>query len=133
MRQLFSASVNTGSAWGYFPPDVRREVLALLASQSPFAVSRRSPPDRARYVAILGGTSRRGSGPAFTVDGVPASETDTVELTPGNVHLLGRGFEDAILEIEESQPAYAVVVDGYAVSLCRTVRRSVHRIEAGVD
>jgi len=112
--------------------DTRAAVQLLLQSQWPFAVSRNGPPDRAQYVSILGGTSRHGSGPAFITDTVPELETDTVALSVDNAHLLRGVFEEGISEIGDSLPASAVVVDDQAVSICRTVRRSRHGIEAGV-
>lgn len=112
---------------------VRSQVLDLLRGQWPFPVSRKGPPDRADYVQILSGTSRRGSGPAFIVADGPMTAGDAVELTPANAHLLEHGYENSVSAIEVTQPAFAVVVDGRAVSVCRTVRRSVHGIEAGVD
>ena len=35
-------------------------------------------------------------------------------------------------EVDDAQPFYAVVVDSRAVSACRTVRRSMRGMEAGV-
>lgn len=113
--------------------ETRQEIQSLLKSQWPFLVSPKSPPDRARYVAILGGTSRRGSGPAFATDGAPESGADALEVTPDNADVLDAGFQDWIPEIAQSRPMFAVVVGGQAVSVCRTVRRSVRGIEAGID
>ena len=44
------------------------------------------------------------------------------------------GWTDRWLdEVTATQPIFAAVVDGQAVSVCRAVRRSAHGIEAGID
>ena len=49
------------------------------------------------------------------------------------LHVLEPGFANWMEEVDATQPCYAVVVDGQAVSVCRTVRRSGRGIEAGID
>ena len=65
---------------------------------------------------------------------------DVVEVSSCNVfvdrsnsELLGGGFDDIIPELEVAQPCVALVVDGRAVSICRSVRKSAVADEAGVE
>ena len=55
---------------------------------------------------------------------------DVVEVSSCNVfvdrsnsELLGGGFDDIIPELEVAQPCVVLVVDGRAVSICRSVRK----------
>ncbi|MFP6650754.1 MAG: hypothetical protein VCA17_00810 [Dehalococcoidia bacterium] len=65
---------------------------------------------------------------------------DVVEVSSCNVfvdrsnsELLGGGFDDIIPELEVAPPCVVLVVDGRAVSICRSVRKSAVADEAGVE
>ena len=50
-----------------------------------------------------------------------------------NSELLGGGFDDIMPELEVAQPCVVLVVDGRAVSICRSVRKSAFADVAGVE
>ena len=112
----------------------RQKVRDLVASQWPF-LSPKGPPEKDRYVEILREhcKGRRGSGPAFVVPEGELPAGDATPVTRDNVHVLEPDFAGWMEEVDVTQPFYAVVVDGQAVSVCRTVRRSERGIEAGLD
>ena len=116
------------------PTERRHQVNDLVASQWPFP-SPKGPPEIDRYPEILSGysTGRRGSGPAFIVPDGELPVGDATPVTRDNVHVLESGFAGWMAEVDATQPSYVVVVDGQAVSVCRTVRRSGRGIEAGID
>lgn len=98
-------------------------------------------PDKQRLWDILAdywNGERSDAGPVWTV---PASfppgrrrrATEVVAVTADNAHVLGAAFPDDVNDIDYLQPCFAVVVDGQAVSLCQTVRRTARSLEAGVD
>ena len=111
---------------------VRERVLALVKQQWPFP-SEKGPPEKERYVDILGGSGRRGSGPAYVVNDLGLSCSDAVSVDSSNAQVLRAHFRQWIEALDACQPFTAVVVDGVAVSVCHTVRRSRHGIEAGID
>ena len=116
------------------PAERRQQVRDLVASQWPFP-SPKGPPEMDRYMEILSEycTGRRGSGPAYIVPECKRPAGDATPVTRDNVHVLEPGFANWMEEVDATQPCYAVVVDGQAVSVCRTVRRSGRGIEAGID
>ena len=116
------------------PTERRQQVRDLVSSQWPFP-SPKGPPEKNRYVEILSeyGKGRRGSGPAFIVPEGELPAGDATPITRDNAHVLETTFSDWMEEVGDSQPFFAVVVDGRAVSTCGTVRRSVRGIEAGVN
>jgi predicted GNAT family acetyltransferase len=58
---------------------------------------------------------------------------DTVLVTDANSHLLTPLLEPWIPDTRTGQPMFVVVVDGHAVSVCCTVRRTADAHEAGVE
>ena len=116
------------------PTDRRGQIRNLVASQWPFP-GPKGPPEKNRYVEILSEycKGRRGSGPAFIAPEGEPPAGDATPVTRGNIHVLQPDFPGWMEEVDASQPFYAVVVEGRAVSTCGTVRRSVCGIEAGVN
>lgn len=72
-------------------------------------------------------------GPAYRFAEYPAPSRPVVAITKANAELLGRGFEDLIPELPDWQPFLAVVENGRAVSICRSVRITPEAHEAGVE
>lgn len=116
------------------PTEKRQQVRDLVASQWPFPSSK-GPPEKDRYVEILSEycTGHRASGPAFIVPKSELPTGDAAPVTRDNARVLEPGFANWMKEVDINQPFYAVVVDGRAVSVCRTVRRSGRGIEVGID
>lgn len=74
------------------------------------------------------------SGPAYYLAKRPrASPVSTVTVDGSNSRLLMKHFLHVVPELPYNWPCIAVVRDGDAVSVCRTVRRSAGGAEAGVQ
>jgi GNAT superfamily N-acetyltransferase len=56
-----------------------------------------------------------------------------VEVRRENCSVLEPGFNYTREHIEDIQPCLAKIIQGRAVALCRTVRRTAFALEAGVD
>ena len=72
-------------------------------------------------------------GPAYTFAEIPPMPEGCVVLDSSSAGLLRKHFDDIIPELDAIYPCVAIVIDGDAVSLCRTVRRSRLAAEAGVN
>jgi hypothetical protein len=77
-------------------------------------------------------------GPAFWFpEELPVVE-DCIVVDRANASLMAAWsweatFDELTAEVEASQPFVAAVVDGQAVAVCRTVRRTPYVVEAGVE
>ena len=95
-----------------------------------------SPASSARYEELLARVAPVSSvwtGPAFSFPNRLAQPADTVLVTDANSVLLTALLEPWIPDTRTGQPLFAVVVDGHAVSVCCTVRRTPYAHEAGVE
>ncbi|MBI1929943.1 GNAT family N-acetyltransferase [Candidatus Poribacteria bacterium] len=72
-------------------------------------------------------------GPAYCFPAVVPKGEACVVVDSSNAGVLRQHFCDIIAELDAVQPCVAAVVKGNAVSICRTVRRSLHAAEAGVN
>jgi RimJ/RimL family protein N-acetyltransferase len=73
------------------------------------------------------------SGLAYRVPIPQPSQPQTIQITRQNAHLLQDDFRWLCEEIELEQPCLAVVQNGRAVSICRSVRIGPQAHEAGVE
>lgn len=121
------------SAWAVHR-DVPDEVAAgldRLAREEPVLRDARDPPRYAlQYRGYLG--SRMWSGPAFTF---PERLDPPGGVVPvRDVRLLQRHFSGWVSdELPGREPIFAVVRDGYPVSVCFCARRSPKAAEAGLE
>lgn len=81
----------------------------------------------------VSGTGDWYSGPVFVAVAGTQVPPDIVQVSRSNADLLQGDLADWQGSIELEQPMFARILDGMAVSLCATVRRSVSGVEAGVD
>jgi hypothetical protein len=73
------------------------------------------------------------SGPAYVFpEALMVSEGVTL-VEPGREGLLAEHFPFTATWLRESWPCYAMLVDGRAVAICDSARRTAHVAEAGVD
>jgi RimJ/RimL family protein N-acetyltransferase len=84
------------------------------------------------YIAILQG-QRITMGPCFAFPVRPKHSEQVVRIDRGNAELLQGGFEWALSEVDYAQPFVALVCDGKAVSICRSVRITPQAHEAGLE
>lgn len=71
-------------------------------------------------------------GPAYRFTEYLEPSKPVVAITKTNADLLRGGFEELIPELPDWQPFLAVVENGQAVSICRSVRITTEAHEAGV-
>jgi RimJ/RimL family protein N-acetyltransferase len=80
----------------------------------------------------LGSRSRIEHGPAFYIPKTEDRRTDVAEITAANRDCLQLHFSYTAANLEFLQPCMAKIVDGTAVAICRTVRRTAFALECGV-
>jgi GNAT superfamily N-acetyltransferase len=73
------------------------------------------------------------AGPAYRFPQTLPTPTGTVLLDSSCAQALRDGFDDLAEALGAAQPCVAALVDGRAVAVCQTVRRSAHAVEAGLD
>ena len=113
-------------------PGIRSQVRDLVATQWPFPASG-PPPDVESYLRVIGGTGKWSSGPDFVFPEQCLADREAVRVTRVTVGILQPDFTGWEDEIDVAQPMFASVVDGKAVSVCGTVRRSDCGVVAGVS
>ena len=72
-------------------------------------------------------------GPAYHFTEYPEPSRPLLALTTTNAERLRGGFEELIAELPAWQPFLAIVEEGRAVSVCRSVRITPAAHEAGVE
>ncbi|MCA9881102.1 MAG: hypothetical protein KC442_25060, partial [Thermomicrobiales bacterium] len=73
------------------------------------------------------------SGPAYVFPEALTTPDAVTLVEPGHADLLAEHFPFTATWLRESWPCYAIVVDGRAVAICDSARRTAHVAEAGVD
>jgi GNAT superfamily N-acetyltransferase len=118
-------------------PESLIEELEALCADEPACVELVGTPRNAeRYVRLLEGHAPvRGieAGPAYHFDEYVEPSKPLHSVTEANAELLRGGFEELMDELPDWQPFVAVVLDGRAVSVCRSVRITRAAHEAGVE
>jgi hypothetical protein len=72
-------------------------------------------------------------GPAFAFTEYFEPNRAVVLISDKNANLLRGGFDDLLEEVSERKPFFAIVEDGRAVSVCRSVRITAEAHEAGLE
>lgn len=113
------------------------EELEALCADEPVCDEPRGLPRHAdEYARLLGAHApllEQEAGPAYRFAEYAEPSRMTVALTETDARVLGGGFEKLIDELREWQPFLAVVEEGRAVSVCRSVRVTREAHEAGVE
>jgi hypothetical protein len=116
--------------------DVKRELEATVRSDVFQEHVVDSPTDPSRYVEILARSApvnRTWAGPVFAFPPELPPPTDTVRVTEQNAHVLHPELAAWIPDVPLSQPMCVVTIDGYAATVCCSVRRATYAHEAGVE
>jgi hypothetical protein len=95
-----------------------------------------APIDPSPFVEILASempVRRIWTGPAFVLPHVISSSTTTRRVTEANVERLRRHLHEWIPDLGACDPMTMLEVDGEAVSICASVRRTPAAHEAGVE
>lgn len=137
---LFLGRTRTANIWRFRAdlPDSLSQELDLLCRDEPAVRTEfnEMPRHAERYMRLLERhTPIKGvsNGPAyyFSEDINPSSQP--VDVTEKHAMRLRPGFEELIAELADWQPFVALIVDGHAVSVCRSVRITPEAHEAGVE
>ncbi|MFN2201122.1 MAG: GNAT family N-acetyltransferase [Caldilineaceae bacterium] len=72
-------------------------------------------------------------GPAYRVPVTGKLPHEGIRITNENVHLLRGGFDWLAESIDDEQPCVAIVREGRAVTICRSVRITTAAHEAGIE
>ena len=117
--------------------DLRRMLEAAVAEDVALrGEAARSPVDPARYEAILARfapVERTETGPAFGFPPELPAADGTVLVTEANARLLHPLLVPWDPDVQHSQPLIVLPVDGQAVAVCGSVRRTAGAHEAGVE
>lgn len=125
------------------PERLVRELAALCADDPPLLTASGELPRHAeRYVQRLGDyvpVGRVWAGPAYAFSGNTLFPENTllsgplVAVSERNREVLEGGFEKLLEELPLWQPFVALIQEGRAVSVCRSVRITAEAHEAGVE
>jgi GNAT superfamily N-acetyltransferase len=116
--------------------DVRRQLEAASEDDILRAQTLGSPISPSRYEDILGRVApvlRSWSGPAFCFPKELHAGIGTILVTHGNAQLLHPLLQGWVPDVRLCQPMVALTVDGRAVTVCCSVRRTDLAHEAGVE
>ncbi|MDF2661982.1 MAG: hypothetical protein K0Q94_4773 [Paenibacillus sp.] len=110
------------------------EQMESLCADEPAVKDFRTMPKHAEeYLSLLQG-ERFTMGPCFLVPNETVPSIQTVSITRENMKdMLRGGFEWLSSEIDYAQPCIALVLEGRAVSICRSVRITSKAHEAGLE
>lgn len=112
------------------------ELEALCVDEPVSGELSRSPRHAEDYVRLLEAhapVSEREAGPAYYFAECPEPVRPTTILTEKDAGVLRGGFEEFVAELPGWQPYVALVEEGRAVSVCRSVRITTEAHEAGVE
>jgi RimJ/RimL family protein N-acetyltransferase len=137
--RFFLGRTKSGNLWRFradVPQSLIKELEALCLDE-PTATDLQSKPRHFEtYVKLLEthkSVQNIWTGPAYHFDEWPQPSRPLVAITEANAELLRGGFEKLSEELSAWQPFLAIVEDGRAVSVCRSVRITPQAHEAGVE
>lgn len=137
--RLFFGRTCAGNLWRLradLPEALAAELGALCADEPSGAGLNAAPRHADAYVRLLGAHARVRrveAGPAYRFGEYPEPSTAPLTVTEANADVLRGGFEEMLEELPFAQPFVAVVEEGRAVSVCRSVRVTAAAHEAGVE
>ena len=138
--RLFLGRTRTGNVWRFradVPEGLTRELGLLCADEPPVNTDFREPPRHAdKYVQLLethGSVDQVSTGPAYYFPEEIPSSRQPIAVTERDAEKLQGGFEKLIVELPAWQPFVALMENGRAVSVCRSVRITPEAHEAGVE
>lgn len=116
-------------------PDVIRRAESAAAGSPPWRAKTRGDDLAAALLEAVGGPGGAlgYAGPAFHFPPALFPPMGVVQLYPGHGHLLHPALATLGPELRYRRPAFAVMRDGSAVSVCYSARSSPGGAEAGVE
>jgi hypothetical protein len=136
--RFFLGRTVDGAVWRFrhdVEHDLRRELERAMKDDVLGEHAIDASLDRSRYEEILSRVApvqRTWVGPAYFFPQELPTTTATL-VTEENAHLLQPLFEGWLLDVHLCSPMFALAVDGHAVTLCCSVRRTSMAHEAGVE
>lgn len=119
------------------PESLIQKLGSLCADEPPVNAGFDEPPRHAeRYVRLLEKhtpVEKVSTGPAYYFPENIAASRQPVAVTEKDAERLRGGFEKLIAELPAWQPFVAIIEEGRAVSVCRSVRITTQAHEAGVE
>ncbi|HEX8946355.1 MAG TPA: GNAT family N-acetyltransferase [Gemmatimonadaceae bacterium] len=115
--------------------DTRRELRAA-SERDVGTLPIESLRDPSRFEIILARGApieKTWTGPAFCFPQHLPSSVESTPITDANATLLRAHFEGWVADVQSCQPMFAAVVDGHALALGCSVRRTSEAHEAGVE
>ncbi len=137
--RLFFGRTRAGDLWRFradLPERLGAELEALCADEpvgTDFHDLPRHFEDCVRLLDRHAPVRERGSGPAYYFTEYFEPSRPLLAITETNVECLRGGFEDLLGEVPAARPFVAIVEEGRAVSVCRSVRITPAAHEAGVE
>lgn len=116
--------------------DVDAALRLVLERESDRLSGLERSPSPERFEQVLRRAApilRMWTGPAFTFPDELSRPAGAVRIDASNASILEDALGDWIPDVDRCQPMLAKVVDGRAVSLCASVRRTPDAHEAGVE
>jgi RimJ/RimL family protein N-acetyltransferase len=137
---LFLGRTRAGNVWRFrndLPECLTRELNLLCADEPPVNSDFRKPPRHVeKYVQLLqkhAPVERVSAGPAYYFPEDVAPSRQPTAVTEKRAEKLQGGFEKLIAELPAWQPFVALIEEGRAVAVCRSVRITPEAHEAGVE
>lgn len=137
--RLFIGRTRTGNLWRFradLPASLIEELEALCVDEPAGAEISAAPRHIEEYVRLLEAQAPARKlyvGPAYHFTEFPEPSRPLQAITEMNAEMLRGGFEELIAELPAWQPFLALVEEGRAVSVCRSVRITPAAHEAGVE
>lgn len=137
--RLFLGRTRAGNLWRFradLPEALVEELEALCADEPSDAGPRDEPRHAEAYVSVLRAHTASGkarAGPAYRFEKYPEPARPVLHVTEANAEVLRGGFEEFVEELPTAQPFVALLEEGRAVSVCRSVRVTADAHEAGVE
>lgn len=118
----------------YDVPEMLARQLEELCADEPIIRDIQTKPKHFEAYMKLLQSERFTMGPCYLIPDETVPTMQVVSITRENMQeLLRDGFESVISEIDYAQPCIALVHEGQAVSICRSVRITSRAHEAGLE
>jgi GNAT superfamily N-acetyltransferase len=137
--RLYLGRTRTGNLWRLradLPASLIEELEALCMDEPPPAEFSAAPRHIEEYLRLLETQAplrKLYMGPAYHSAEYPEPSRPLQAITETDAEMLRGGFEKLIAELPAWQPFLAIVEEGWAVSVCRSVRITTAAHEAGVE
>lgn len=137
--RMFFGRTRTGNIWRFRAdlPEILIKKLEALCTDEPVGEEFHKEPRHIeayrRLLDTYAPVQKQWMGPAYRFAEYTKPSKPPVNITETNAEKLLGGFEELTAELPDWQPFVAIIEDGRAVSVCRSVRITSTAHEAGVE